>query len=93
MAPLAGSIGSSARVSEAVAHGLNCSCGISTCEISLDQGWKLSHNWQEDSYPLCHQGSPATSISKIVVLEILIKLKKFKSEITDLRKKIKTTFL
>ena len=39
-----------------VVHGLSCS---EACRIFLDQGLNPCHlNWQVDSYPLLHQGSP-----------------------------------
>ena len=44
------------RTSVAVAHGLSCSMA---CRIFLDQGSNpCPLHWQEDSYPLCHWGSP-----------------------------------
>ena len=44
------------EVSVAVVHGLNCSVA---CGIFLGQGLNpCPLDWQVDSYPLSHQGSP-----------------------------------
>ena len=43
-----------------VAYGFSCSMAS---EIFLDQGLKTCPlHWMEDSYPLCHQGSPVPGI-------------------------------
>ena len=45
-----------------VVHGLSCSAA---CGIFLDQGSNpCPLNWQADSYPLCHQGSPDKGLFK-----------------------------
>ena len=46
-------------------QGLSCS---QACGIFSDQWWNLcSLNWQEDSYPLCHQGSPGFATLKVLL--------------------------
>ena len=53
-----------AQASVVVVHRLNC---LTTCGIFPDQGWNpCPLNWQEDSLPLDHQGSPDSIFKKRV---------------------------
>ena len=52
--------------SAVVAHGPSCSAA---CGILPDQGSNpCPLHWQADSQPLCHQGSPVTSLFKKISL-------------------------
>ena len=60
-ASLVGSTGSRCAGSVVVVHGLSCSAA---CGIFPDQGSNLCPlNWQADSQPLRHQGSPEPSLN------------------------------
>ena len=61
-----------------VAHWLSCSAA---CGIFQDQGLNLCPlNWQVDSYPLYHQGSPIEYLLKSCFKFFLKNLKSGKSE-------------
>ena len=49
-------------------HGLCCSVA---CGYFLDQGSNLCPlHWQEDSYPLPHQGSPFLNILELIWMNV-----------------------
>ena len=58
----------------AVAHGLSCSVG---CDIFPDQGSNTCFlNWQEDSLPVSHQGSPMWTLLERIAVHHSMKLAK-----------------
>ena len=59
VASLVENTGSRHTGSKVVVHGLSCSV---ICGFVPDQGLNTCRlNWQANSYPLCHQGSPLCS--------------------------------
>ena len=63
----------SAKASVIMAHGLSSS---KACEIFPDQRSNpCPLHWQADSYPLCHQGTPACRFFFLIIMAIMISMR------------------